>query len=60
VDHTPGQPAAIDAGHACNALHGLEAALREVAPANARSVGTDEFLLKHEFLAIMLGTTRRG
>ena len=46
-------------GTACNALHGLEEqrCCRWLLQTHDR-VGEDEFLLKHEFLAIMLGATR--
>ena len=45
-------------GTACNALHSLEQrCCRWLLQTQARC-GEDEFLLKHEFLAIMLGATR--
>ena len=45
-------------GTACNALHGLEQRCCRWLLQTQDRVGGDEFLLKHEFLAIMLGTTR--
>lgn len=45
-------------GMACNALHDLkQRAARWLLQTHDR-IGLDEFALKHEFLAIMLGTTR--
>jgi CRP-like cAMP-binding protein len=45
-------------GTACNALHGMkQRACRWLLQTHDR-VGADEFQMKHEFLAIMLGTTR--
>lgn len=45
-------------GAACNALHGLEQrCCRWLLQTHDRVTG-DEFQLKHEFMAIMLGTTR--
>ena len=45
-------------GTACNALHGLEQrCCRWLLQTHDRVAG-DEFQLKHEFMAIMLGTTR--
>jgi CRP-like cAMP-binding protein len=45
-------------GTACNALHDLkQRACRWLLQTHDR-VGADEFLMKHEFMAIMLGTTR--
>ena len=43
---------------ACNALHGLEQRCCRWLLQTQDRVGDDEFLLKHEFLAMMLGTTR--
>jgi CRP-like cAMP-binding protein len=45
-------------GTACNALHSLEGRCCRWLLQTQDKVGTDEFLLKHEFLAIMLGATR--
>ena len=45
-------------GTACNALHDLEQRCCRWLLQTHDKVGGDEFLLKHEFLAIMLGTTR--
>jgi CRP-like cAMP-binding protein len=45
-------------GLACNALHGLEQRCCRWLLQTHDRVGVDEFLLKHEFLAIMLGATR--
>jgi CRP-like cAMP-binding protein len=45
-------------GTACNALHGLEQRCCRWLLQTHDRVRTDEFLLKHEFMAIMLGTTR--
>ena len=45
-------------GTACNALHDLEQRCCRWLLQTQDRVGDDEFLLKHEFLAIMLGTTR--
>jgi len=45
-------------GTACNALHGLEQRCCRWLLQTHDRVGEDEFLLKHEFLAIMLGATR--
>jgi CRP-like cAMP-binding protein len=45
-------------GTACNALHSLEARCCRWLLQTHDRVGGDEFLLKHEFLAIMLGATR--
>jgi len=45
-------------GTACNALHGLEQRCARWLLQTHDKVGADEFQLKHEFLAIMLGTTR--
>jgi CRP-like cAMP-binding protein len=45
-------------GTACNALHGLEQRCSRWLLQTHDRVGADEFQLKHEFLAIMLGTTR--
>ena len=45
-------------GTACNALHDLEQRCCRWLLQTQDRVGGDEFLLKHEFLAIMLGTTR--
>ena len=45
-------------GTACNALHGLEQRCCRWLLQTHDRVDADEFLLKHEFLAIMLGTTR--
>lgn len=46
-------------GTACNALHDLnERCCRWLLQTHDRVGGGDEFQLKHEFLAIMLGTTR--
>ncbi len=43
---------------ACNALHGLEQRCCRWLLQTQDRVGGNEFLLKHEFLSIMLGTTR--
>jgi CRP-like cAMP-binding protein len=45
-------------GLACNALHGLQQRCCRWLLQTHDRVGTDEVLLKHEFLAIMLGATR--
>jgi len=45
-------------GTACNALHALEPRCCRWLLQTHDRVGADEFLLKHEFLAIMLGATR--
>ena len=45
-------------GTACNALHGLEQRCSRWLLQTHDRVRSDEFLLKHEFMAIMLGTTR--
>jgi CRP-like cAMP-binding protein len=45
-------------GTACNALHGLEQRCCRWLLQTHDRVRSDEFLLKHEFMAIMLGTTR--
>ena len=45
-------------GTACNALHSLEQRCCRWLLQTHDRVGEDEFLLKHEFLAIMLGATR--
>jgi len=45
-------------GTACNALHGLEQRCCRWLLQTHDRVGEDELLLKHEFLAIMLGATR--
>jgi CRP-like cAMP-binding protein len=45
-------------GTACNALHGLEQRCCRWLLQTHDRVDGNEFLLKHEFLAIMLGTTR--
>jgi CRP-like cAMP-binding protein len=45
-------------GTACNALHSLEERCCRWLLQTQDRVGADEFLLKHEFLAIMLGATR--
>lgn len=45
-------------GTACNALHSLEQRCCRWLLQTHDKVGADEFLLKHEFLAIMLGATR--
>ena len=45
-------------GTACNALHGLEQRCCRWLLQTHDRVDADEFQLKHEFLAIMLGTTR--
>ena len=45
-------------GTACNALHSLEQRCSRWLLQTQDRVGADEFLLKHEFLAIMLGATR--
>lgn len=45
-------------GTACNALHALEQRCSRWLLQTHDRVGADEFLLKHEFLAIMLGATR--
>ena len=45
-------------GTACNALHGLDQHCSRWLLQTHDRVGADEFLLKHEFMAIMLGTTR--
>ncbi len=45
-------------GVACNALHSLEQRCCRWLLQTHDRVGEDEFLLKHEFLAIMLGATR--
>lgn len=43
---------------ACNALHRVEQRCCRWLLETQDRIGADEFLLKHEFLAIMLGTTR--
>ena len=43
---------------ACNALHGIEARCCRWLLQTHDRVGVDEFMLKHEFLAVMLGATR--
>ncbi len=43
---------------ACNALHGIEQQCCRWLLQTHDRAGADEFQLKHEFLAIMLGTTR--
>lgn len=45
-------------GTACNALHSLEQRCCRWLLQTHDRIGEDEFLLKHEFLAIMLGATR--
>jgi len=43
---------------ACNALHTIEQRLCRWLLQTRDRIGADEFLMKHEFLAIMLGSTR--
>jgi CRP-like cAMP-binding protein len=43
---------------ACNALHGVEARCSRWLLQTRDRVGQDEFTLKHEFLAVMLGVSR--
>src|SRR6185436_14512868 len=45
-------------GTACNALHDLDERCCRWLLQTQDRVGSDEFLLKHEFLAIMLGVQR--
>lgn len=45
-------------GTACNALHGLTQRCSRWLLQTHDRVGADEFSMKHEFLSIMLGTTR--
>lgn len=45
-------------GTACNALHDLKQRCARWLLQTHDRIGVDQFLMKHEFLAIMLGTTR--